>query len=67
MLNRSSGISLVKSIGLVRTCHSFEGVVAPPAKRQLAPTTAIGSETGLLYDMILSDARFSCANGAEQR
>src|SRR4030081_3035754 len=53
MLNRFSGILRVRSGGFTRSCHSLDGVVAPPAKRQLLPTMAMGSEMGFLYDAMM--------------
>ena len=52
MLNRSAGTSLVRSVGVVRSCHKLDSDVTPPAKRQLEPTTATGSETGFLYGIL---------------
>lgn len=52
MLNRSEGTSWVKSLGFWRSCHKRDGVVTPPAKRQLTPTTAMGSDMGFGYGMM---------------
>jgi hypothetical protein len=57
MLNLSEGTSRVKSVGLARSCHKRDGDVTPPAKRQLVPTTAIGSEMGFLYVMTQTNAQ----------
>lgn len=64
MLNLSAGTSRVRSVGLERSCHKREGVVAPPAKRQPVPTTAIGSDVGVLYDMMEANARVELAQTA---
>lgn len=54
MLNRSAGTSCVKSTGSLSSSHSRDGLVTPPANRQLLPTIAIGSEAGILYDIMKS-------------
>jgi hypothetical protein len=43
MLKRLLGISCKTSRGFSRRSQSLEGDVAPPGKRQLLPTIAIGS------------------------
>ena len=45
----------MRSVGVARSCHKLDGDVTPPAKRQLDPTTATGSETGFLYGILQSD------------
>ena len=72
MLNRSAGTSLVRSVGVARSCHKLDGDVTPPAKRQLDPTTATGSETGFLYGILQSEGCWvelvqTAPNGGEAR
>lgn len=57
MLKRSGGTSRDKSVGFSSSFPKLDGDVMPPAKRQLLPTIAIGSEMDFWRDMAPAGGR----------